>query len=171
MSCDFIRMHTHFTLVHPVICLNTQSTPPSLCTLACSLATGNNCSWSCCILISVSCDIGTAALGSERAACRLEAVFLYGLRTFVHSWALAHFVPLWSHPNHVPPGYHQWCGCPRPLAPLVSPGGGLSPHSCATCAAAPGDSPPWQSKRTFRRFSNSLQEKYVRSIQRCAHKI
>ena len=44
-------------------------------------------------LMSVSCAIGTAAVESEGAACRLEAVFLYGLHTFVHLWALAHVVP------------------------------------------------------------------------------
>ena len=57
----------------------------------------------------------------------LEAVFLYGLHTSVQLWALAHFVPFWSHPTHATKGYRQWCGCPQfvPLAPLVSPGGGL----------------------------------------------
>ena len=38
----------------------------------------------CGILVSVSCDVGTASLGSEGAACRLEAVSLNGFRTFVH---------------------------------------------------------------------------------------
>ena len=75
--------------------------------------------------MSVSCGTGTAAVESEGAACRLEAVFLYGLHTFVNLWALAHFVPFWSHPTHATKGYRQWCGCPQPLAPLVSPRGGL----------------------------------------------
>ena len=43
--------------------------------------------------MSVSCDTGPAALESEGVACQLEGVFLYGLHTFVHLWALAHFVP------------------------------------------------------------------------------
>ena len=107
--------------------------------------------------MSVSCDTGTAAVEFEGAACRLEAIFLYGLHTFVHLWALAHFVPFWSHPTHATRGYHQWCGCPQPLAPLVSPGGGLGPRFCATCASASGDFPPWQSRRTLTRFSTSLQ--------------
>ena len=51
----------------------------------------------------------------------------------------------------------KWCGCPQPLAPLVSPGGGLGPRCCATCASASGDFPPWQSRRTLTRFSTSLQ--------------
>ena len=93
----------------------------------------------------------------EGATCRLEAVFLYSLHTFVHFWALAHFVPFWSHPTHATSAYHQWCGCPQPLAPLVSPGGGLGPRCCATCASASGDFPPWQSSRTLTRFSTSLQ--------------
>ena len=75
--------------------------------------------------MSVSCGTGTAAVESEGAACRLEAVFLYGLHTFVHLWALAHVEPFWSHPTHATKGYRQWCGCPQPLAPLVSPGAGL----------------------------------------------
>ena len=131
--------------------------PPPPCTPACTLATSNNGLGSCCIL-TVFGDTGTAALESKGAACRLEAVFLYGLRTFVHSWALAHFVPFWSHPTHATKGYHQWCGCPQPLAPLVSPGGGLGPRCCATCASASGDSPPWQSRRTLTGFSTSLQK-------------
>ena len=94
---------------------------------------------------------------SEGAACRLEAVFLHGLYTFVHLWALAHFVPFLSHPTHATKGYHQWCGCPQPLAPLVSPGGGLGHRCCATCASASGDFPPWQSRRTLTTFSTSLQ--------------
>ena len=97
--------------------------------------------------MSASCDTGTAAVESEGAACRLEAVFLYGLHTyFVHLWALAHVVPFWSHPTHATKGYHQWCGCPQPLAPLVSPGGGLGPRCCATCASASGDFPPSHGK-------------------------
>ena len=44
-----------------------------------------------------------------------------------------------------------------PLAPLVSPGGGLGPSCCATCASASGDFAPWQSRRTLTRFSTSLQ--------------
>ena len=75
----------------------------------------------------------------------------------VHLWALAHFAPFWSHPTHATKGYHQWCGCPQPLAPLVSPTGGLCPRCCATCASASGDLPPWQSRRTLTRFSTSLQ--------------
>ena len=133
------------------------------------MAKGNNGLGSCCILMSV-CNTGTAALRSEGAACRLEAAFMYGLRTFVHSWALAHFVPFWSYPTHATKGYHQWCGCPQPLAPLVSPGGGLGPRCCATCASASGDSPPWQSRRTLTRFSTSLQKKYMWSIQRCVQR-
>ena len=108
-------------------------------------------------LMSVSCHTGTAALQYESAACRLQAVLLYSLCTFVHSWALGHVVPFWSHPTHATKGYHQWCGCPQPLAPLVSPGGGLGPRCCATCASAPGDFPPWQSRRTLTGFSTSLQ--------------
>ena len=50
--------------------------------------------------MSVSCGTGTAAVESEGAACRLEAVFLCGLRTFVHLWALARVEPFWSHPTH-----------------------------------------------------------------------
>ena len=107
--------------------------------------------------MSVSCGTGTAAVESEGAACLLEAVFLCGLHTFVHLWALAHFVPFWSHPTHATKGYRQWCGCPQPLVPLVSPGGGLGPRCCATCASASGDFPPWQSRRTLTRFSTSLQ--------------
>ena len=107
--------------------------------------------------MSVSCGTGTAAVESEGAACRLEAVFLCGMHTFVHLWALAHVEPFWSHPPHATKGYRQWCGCPQPLAPLVSPGGGLGPRCCATCASASGDFPPWQSRRTLTRFSTSLQ--------------
>ena len=101
--------------------------------------------------MSVSCGTGTAAVESEGAACRLEAVFLCGLHT------LAHVEPFWSHPTHATKGYRQWCGCPQPLAPLVSPGGGLGPRCCATCASASGDFPPRQSRRTLTRFSTSLQ--------------
>ena len=43
--------------------------------------------------MSVSCGTGTAAVESEGAACRLEAVFLCGLHTFVHLWALVHVEP------------------------------------------------------------------------------
>ena len=118
---------------------------------------GNNALGSCCDLMSVCCDTGTAAVESEGAACRLEAVFLYGLHLFVNLWALAHVVPFWSHPTHATKGYRQWCGCPQPRAPLVSPGGGLGPRCCATCASASGDFPPWQSRRTLTRFSTSLQ--------------
>ena len=107
--------------------------------------------------MSVSCGTGTAAVESKGAACRLEAVSLYGLHTFVHLWALAHVVPCWSHPTHATKGYRQWCGCPQPLAPLVSPGKGLDPRCCATCASASGDFPPWQSMKTLTRFSTSLQ--------------
>ena len=107
--------------------------------------------------MSVSCGTGTTAVESEGAACRLEAVFLCGLHTFVHLWALARVEPFWSHPTHATKGYRQWCGCPQPLAPLVSPGGGLGPRFCATCASASGDFPPWQSRRTLTRFSTSLQ--------------
>ena len=103
-------------------------------------------------LMSVSCDTGTAAVESEGIACRLEAVFLYGLHTFVHLWALAHVLPFWSHPTHATKGYRRWCGCPQPLAPLVSPGGGLG-----CCPSAFGDFQPWQSRRTLTRFSTSLQ--------------
>ena len=157
----FIGVNSHqfiqiSPLCTPSFVLTPGVPPPPPCTPACTLAIGHNGLGSCCILISVSCDIGTAALGSQGATCRLEAVFLYGLRTFVHSWALAHFVPFWSHPNHAPPGYDQWCGCP--LAPLVSPRGGLGPLSCATCASASGDSPPWQSRRTLTTFSTSLRK-------------
>ena len=105
--------------------------------------------------MSVSCDTGTATVEFEGAACRLEAVFLYRLHMFVHLWALAHVVPFWSHPSHATKGYHQWCRCPQPLAPVVSPGGGLGPRGCATCAAASGDFPPWRSRRTLTRFSTS----------------
>ena len=66
-------------------------------------------------------------------------------------------MPFWSHPTHATKGYRQWCGCSQPLAPLVSPGGGLGPRCCATCASASGDFPPWQSRRTLTRFSTSLQ--------------
>ena len=107
--------------------------------------------------MSLSCGTGTAAVQSEGAACRLEAVFLCGLHTFVHLWALAHVEPFWSHPTHATKGYRQGCGCPQPLVPLVSPGGGLSPRCCATCASASGDFPPWQSRRTLTRLSTSLQ--------------
>ena len=107
--------------------------------------------------MSVSCDTETAAVESEGAACRLEAVFLYGLHMFVHLWAVAHVVPFWSHPTHATKGYHQWCGCPQPLAPLVSPGGGLGPRCCATCASTSGGFPPCQIRRTLTRFSTSLQ--------------
>ena len=107
--------------------------------------------------MSVSCDTETAAVEYEGTACRLEAVFLYGLHTFVHLWALVHVVPFWLHPTHATKGYHQCCGCPQPLAPLVSPGGGLGPGCCATYASASGDFPPWQSTRTLTIFSNSLQ--------------
>ena len=107
--------------------------------------------------MSVSCGTGTADVESEGAACRLEAVFLCGLHTFVHLWALAHVEPFWSHPTHATKGYRQWCGSPQPLAPLVSPGGGLGPRCCATCASASGDFPPWQSRSTLTRFSTSLQ--------------
>ena len=124
---------------------------------ACTLVTGNNGLGSCGDLMSVSCDTGTAAVESEGAACRLEAVFLYGLHMFVHLWALAHVVRFWSHPTHATKGYRQWCSCPQPLARLVSPGGGLGPRCCATCASASGDFPPWQSRRTLTRFSTSLQ--------------
>ena len=72
--------------------------------------------------MSVSCGTGTAAVESKGAACRLEAVFLCGLHTFVHLWALARVEPFWSHPTHATKGYRQWCGCPQPLLPLVSPG-------------------------------------------------
>ena len=58
-------------------------------------------------------------------------------------------MPFWSHPTHAPPGYRPWCGCPQPLAPLVSPGEGLGPHCCATWPSACGNSPPWQSSRTL----------------------
>ena len=92
--------------------------------------------------MSVFCDTGTPAVESEGAACRLEAVFLYGFHTFVHLWALAHFVPFWLHPTHATKGYHEWCGCPQPLAPLVSAGGGLGPGCSATCAPASVDFPP-----------------------------
>ena len=107
--------------------------------------------------MSVCCDTGTAAVESEGAACRLEAVFLYGLHTFVHLLALAHVVPFWSHPTHATKDYHEWCDCPQPLASLVSPGGGLGPRCCATCASPSVDFPPWQSTRTLTRFSTSLQ--------------
>ena len=70
-------------------------------------------------------------------------------------------MPFWSHPNHVPPCYHQWCGCPPPFAPLISPGGGLGPGCCATCALASGDFPPWRSRRTLTRFSTSSQKIHV----------
>ena len=50
--------------------------------------------------MSVSCGTGTAAVESEGAARRLEAVFLCGLHTFVHLWALAHVEPFWSHRTH-----------------------------------------------------------------------
>ena len=108
--------------------------------------------------MSVSCGTGTAAVESEGAACRLEAVFLCGLHTFVQLWALAHVEPFWSHPTHATKGYRQWCGCPQPLAPLVSPGGGLGPCCCAICVSASGDFPPWQSRRTLTRFSTSSQK-------------
>ena len=49
-------------------------------------------------LMSISCNTRTAAVESEGAACRLEAIFWYTLHTFVHLWALAHVVPFWSHP-------------------------------------------------------------------------
>ena len=101
--------------------------------------------------MSVSCNTGTAAVESEPAACLLDAILLYGLHTSVHSWALAHFVPFWLHNTHETKGYPQWCGCPQPLAPLVSPGGGLGPRFCATCASASGDFPPWQRRRRRRR--------------------
>ena len=52
--------------------------------------------------MSVSCGTGTAAVESEGAACRLEAVFLCGLQTFVHLRALAQVEPFWSHPTHEP---------------------------------------------------------------------
>ena len=107
--------------------------------------------------MSISCGTGTAAVESEGAACRLEAVFLCGLHTFVHLWALAHVEPFWSHPTHATKGYLQLCGCAQPLAALVSPGGGLGPRCCATCASASGAFPPWQSRRTLTRFSTSLQ--------------
>ena len=107
--------------------------------------------------MSVSCDTGTAAVESQGTASQLEAVFLYGLHMFVHVWALAHVVPFWSHPTLATKGYSQLCGCPQPLAPLVSSGGGLGPRCCATCASASGDFPPWQSRRTLTRFSTSLQ--------------
>ena len=55
--------------------------------------------------MSVSCGTGTPAVESEGAACRLEAVFLCGLHTFVHLWALAHVEPFWSHPTHATKGY------------------------------------------------------------------
>ena len=55
--------------------------------------------------MSVSCGTGTAAVESEGAACRLEAVFLCGLHTFVHLWALAHVEPFWSHPTHATKDY------------------------------------------------------------------
>ena len=77
--------------------------------------------------MSFACDTGTAAPESQGAASRLEAVFLYGLHTFVHLWALAHFVRFWLHPTYATKGYYQWCGCRQPLAALVSPGGGLGP--------------------------------------------
>ena len=83
MSCEFRPIDTSLTLVHPVICSDTWSPPPK-CTPACTLGTGNNGLGARCILISVSCDIGTAALGSEGAAYRIAAVFVYGLRTFAH---------------------------------------------------------------------------------------
>ena len=44
--------------------------------------------------MSVSCGTGTAAVESEGAACRLEAVFLCGLHTFVHLWALGRIPPM-----------------------------------------------------------------------------
>ena len=119
--------------------------------------------------MSVSCDTGTAALESVGAAFRLEAVFLCGLCTFINTWGLAHFVPFWSQPSHATKGYHQWCGCPQPLAPLVSPGAGLGPRCCATCASASRDLPPWRSRRTLTRFSTSLQ-KNMWSIKRCVHR-
>ena len=84
ISSEFIQNHATITLVRPLICATTQSTPAPQCTPACTLATGKKGSGLCCILISVSCDIGTAALGFEGVACRLEAVFLYSSRTFVH---------------------------------------------------------------------------------------
>ena len=107
--------------------------------------------------MSVSCGTGTAAVESEGAAFRLEAVFLCALHTFVHLWALAHVEPFWSHPTHATKGYRQWYGCPQPLAPLVSPGGGLGPRCCATCASASGDFPLRQSRRTLTGFSTCLQ--------------
>ena len=55
--------------------------------------------------MSVSCGTGTAAVESEGVACRLEAVFLCGLHTFVHLWDLAHVEPFWSHPTHATKGY------------------------------------------------------------------
>ena len=71
---EFTQIHTNFTLVHPLICPNTRSTTPP------------------------NGDIGTA-LGSQGAACRLEAVFLYGLRTFVHDGRLPILCPF----GRIPP--------------------------------------------------------------------
>ena len=92
--------------------------------------------------MSVSCGTGTAAVESEGAACRLEAVFLCGLHTFVHLWALAHVEPFWSHPTHA-----------------IVNGVVVHNHLHPTCASASGDFPPWQSRRTLTRFSTSLQNK------------
>ena len=47
----------------------------------------------------VSCGTQTAAVESEGAACRLEAVFLCSLHTFVHLWAL----PMLSSFGRIPP--------------------------------------------------------------------
>ena len=80
-------------------------------------------------------------------------------------------MPFWSHPTHATKSYHQWCGCPQPLAPLVSPGGGLFPRCCATCASATSDCPPWQGRRTLTRFPGSLQKRiHLVDPKMCPHK-
>ena len=76
--------------MHPLICPNTQGML-SNASLHAPWPQGNNGLGLCCDLMSVSSDTGTAAVESEGAAGRLEAVFLYGLHTLVHLWALAHF--------------------------------------------------------------------------------
>ena len=79
--CKFHATAHEFMQISPLSTLSFVLTPGA--PLHAPWPQATVCSGSCRVLISVSCDIGTAALGSEGAASWLEAVLLYGLRTFV----------------------------------------------------------------------------------------
>ena len=97
------------------------------------------------------------------------AVFLYGLHTFVHLWALAHVGPFWSHPTNATKGYHQRCGCPQPSAPLVSPGRRLGP-AVAQHALQPPVTPLYGRQEKFDKILHFFAMLCMWSIQRCVHR-